>query len=340
MFKESLCDFCGECLGRCPYIDFDTEQGALEFKRLVKGDAPDWLKQCVTCFACNEYCPRDARPFDIIVKRMEERGDYIDPKLFTLARDMVIPKKDFTPPELTGPVMSLCTIYVNMPWAFQGQLFEGLNMVKGRHYFCNLLYPHLGNETLLREGMQPLVDRLASLGAQEIIFIHDDCYSVMTEYASQYKIDLPFRPVHIFEYLLKYLQNHKDIIVPLNMNVAYQRPCASRLTPEKDSMLDEIFDLIGVTRVARKYDRENALCCGQDMHGMQSRGEKFPQYQDLNIQDALDHQARAMIFLCPLCLDALYKKSREAGLQNYMISDLCRLALGEELPEDAYLNLE
>jgi len=59
--------------------------------------------------------------------------------------------------------------------------------------------------------------------------------------------------------------------------------------------------------------------------------KKFPGYQDINIRDAKDNDAEAMIFLCPMCLDALSYKCGEAGLKTYMISDLCRLALGETL---------
>jgi len=44
--------------------------------------------------------------------------------------------------------------------------------------------------------------------------------------------------------------------------IAYQRPCGSRYTPAKEQMLDELFELIGVERVVREYDREKALCCG------------------------------------------------------------------------------
>jgi hypothetical protein len=35
-----------------------------------------------------------------------------------------------------------------------------------------------------------------------------------------------------------------------------------------------------------------------------------------------------------MCYRTLGKKSKEAGMKNLMISDLCRLAIGETLPED------
>ncbi|OPY14505.1 MAG: hypothetical protein A4E69_01119 [Syntrophus sp. PtaB.Bin138] len=336
MFIETSCDFCGECLAGCRYIDMDRQQGARAFEMLAKGEPADWIKKCVTCFACNEYCPTGARPFDLILRRMEEMGNYVDPRLLAALQARFTAKGDFQPPQVKGPVLSLCTIEAVIPWAFQGRLFDGLDVVRGRHYFCNVLFPHLGNETIMREGLKPLVDRYAALGAEEIIFAHDDCYALMADAAPQYGVTLPFRPVHLFEYLARYLKSHREEVKPLHWKIAYQRPCASRLTPGKEDHLDEIFRLIGVERVARRYDRGDALCCGQALKGFMQRGEKYPAYQALNVEDAKNHGARAMSFLCPMCLDALEGTCRDACLETYMISDLCRLALGEALPEGAY----
>ena len=38
----------------------------------------------------------------------------------------------------------------------------------------------------------------------------------------------------------------KDKIKPLNITVAYQRPCSNRLIPEKLPLVKEILELIGV----------------------------------------------------------------------------------------------
>jgi Fe-S oxidoreductase len=194
----------------------------------------------------------------------------------------------------------------------------------------------MGNDSLMRERLQPLIDKYARLDAKEIIFAHDDCYTVMTDAVARCGLELPFKPIHLFEYLREQLLVRKADIKPLNLKAAYQRPCASRLTPWKEPLLDEIFDLIGVKRVSRRYDRDNAMCCGQDMGGIQTRGDKFPAFKADNIKDAKAFEAEAMIYLCPLCLDALGKPAAENGLANYMISDLCRLAIGETLPDEAY----
>ncbi len=336
MFEKSKCDFCGECLAWCPYIDVDREEGARLFEILVNGEPAEWVRKCITCFGCNEICPTQARPFDLIVKRMEEMGNYVDPALLNAIRDRFTAKGEFQSPIIKSPVLSLCTIESVIPWAFQGPIFDGLDVVKGRHFFCNIMFPHLGNESIMMEGLKPLVERYAALGVAEVIFAHDDCYALMADIAPNIGISLPFKATHLFEYLLRYLQEHRGEIRPLHKKIAYQRPCASRPTPAKEPLLDNIFSLIGVERVERTYDRKNALCCGQALKGFMQRGEKYPDYTTRNIEDAKKNGAAAMAFLCPMCLDAMGKSCRAEGLETWMISDLCRIALGESLPAEAY----
>jgi heterodisulfide reductase subunit B len=102
--------------------------------------------------------------------------------------------------------------------------------------------------------------------------------------------------------------------------------------------LNEIFELIGVERVARKYDGINALCCGVEVAGpnlkLFPRGKNYEPFRENNIQDAKDNGAEAVVYLCPMCYKTLNEKAYANGMNNYMISDICRLALGEELPED------
>jgi Fe-S oxidoreductase len=338
MFHEERCDFCGECLARCHYLPFDKESGGKAFEKLVKGEKVDWLFDCVTCIACNEYCPRDARPFDLILKKMEEAGNFTDPALRTQMADRFKAEGEPKPVAAAERAMSVCVMEGSMPWALHGKLFEGLPLLKGRHYFCNVLFAHMGDESIMRDRLQVMVDNLSKSGAKEIVFVHDDCYAVLKGIAPEYGVKLPFRPVSILEYLRDYLTENKASIRKLNMKAAYQRPCASRYTPEKDVFLDEIFDLIGVERVKRQYDGINAICCGVELAGpnlkLFPRGKNFEPFRDKNIQDAKTSGAEAMAYLCPMCYRTLGKKAKEAGLTNLMISDLCRLAIGETLPED------
>ncbi|MCX7817159.1 MAG: (Fe-S)-binding protein [Syntrophales bacterium] len=329
MFDVRKCDFCGECLESCLYLNFDKVSGGKALKNLYQFGEGAWLNKCITCFACNEFCTKGARPFDLILEHLGKRGDYVNSNVLSLIQERFSPKEPFQAPKVKGRILSLCTVAGNLPHPPEGRLFEGLELVRGRHFFCNVLFVHLGNKSIVQEKLPHLVEKYASFGCDEIIFMHDDCYTLMTDLAPQYGIELPFRPVHLFEYLRDKLQELKSNVKPLNVKVAYQRPCASRLTPWKEPLLDEIFHLIGVFRVNRTYDRENSMCCGQDLKGLVKRGDKFPYFQDDNVRDAVASGAQAMVFLCPMCLDALSDKCKTANLIPLMLTDICRLAIGE-----------
>ncbi len=97
-------------------------------------------------------------------------------------------------------------------------------------------------------------------------------------------------------------------------------------------MLDELFELIGVERVPRKYDKINAICCGGAQGAMQNVSkEEVEEWRMKNLMDAKEHGAEAMVFLCPFCALSLRSRGKAQGLEPYMISNLVRLALGEEL---------
>ena len=332
MWDASKCALCGDCLARCPYVDYDKDRAAKEIKALMDGKEADILSKCINCVACNEYCAKGANPFDLICQRQEEiKALPVPESLFTFFGKVTAMPSEVVKGNPDRPVLSLCTVEPLIPRdAIEGQMFDGLTIVKGGEYFCYIGYVHLGTERLVKQNAQKFVDKMASLGAKEIVFIHDDCYSMIANKVPEYGIEVPFKPVHIFEYLLNYLRGHQESITKLGKRIAYQRPCASRYTPGKEYMLDEIFDLIGIERVDRKYDREEALCCGGGGIVDRIYPGKMAKYQDMNLTDAQEHGAEAMVFLCPLCIRGLGQLSQKCGLTPIFITDLCRMALGEK----------
>ena len=330
MFDLSKCDRCGDCLVRCQYVDYNREQAVKEVSALIEGKDAEILRQCITCMACNEYCQKGANPYDLILQLQEERGilPVLEDALTRLGNSKNLPSQ-VTKGDPDKPAISLCTMKGRVPeGAVQGQMFDDLTIVDGGEYFCYIVYLHTARESLFREGVPRFVDNLARLNKKEVILLHDDCYSTLTTKAQEYGIKLPFKPVHIIEYLLNYLKAHRSSITKLDKKIAYQRPCISRYTPEKEPMLDELFELIGVQRVARKYDRQDALCCGGAF--IEKDRERGLRIQDKNITDAIGYGADAMVMLCPICWTRLNQPCRERGLPPIYLTNLCRMALGEK----------
>lgn len=316
---------------KCQYVNFSLERAKEEIEKLVRGEPASILKECITCVACNRYCEKGANPFDLISQMQEETGlfEVSDQALQMFTAAEMMPTEVITG-QPGKPVMSICTVGDLIPRLFEGQLFDGMTFLKGGDYFCKIGWIHAGKESPVRDGAQGVVDKLAETGAKEIIFYHDDCYAMTATKVKGYSIDVPFKPVHIIEYLLNYLRDHKDQVKKLNLRIAYQQPCASMYTPWKDEWLDELFHLMGIERVKRKYDRINALCCASTI--VATDYERAGRIKDTNVKDALDARAEAMVFLCPICFLSLRRRAREAGLKAVHLIHLCRLALGEELP--------
>ena len=330
MFDLAKCDSCGDCLVRCQYVDYNRNKAIQEITDLIKGGDAEILRACTTCMACNEYCDKGANPYDLILRLQEEKG------ILPLSEEQL---KRFTAQEslpshlIKGdpdkPALSLCTMKERLPEeAITGQMFDGLTIVDGGEYYCYILHLHLARESYFKDNIKKYIDSLASLNKKEVVVIHDDCYSTAITKAREYGIEVPFRPVHIIEYLLNYLKAHPERINKLDKKIAYQRPCISRYTPEKEPMLDELFELIGVHRVPRKYDRQDALCCGAAI--MEREPELASKLVDMNITDAKGYGADAMVILCPICWMRLNQPCRERGLPPIYLTNLCSMALGEK----------
>ena len=122
----------------------------------------------------------------------------------------------------------------------------------------------------------------------------------------------------------------KGDIKPLNLKVAYQRPCSSRLSPDKHHFVDDIFNLIGVESVKREFVGENALCCGAPIRGQRKEGSRqlAIDVQRRNIKDMMDAGAEFCVFNCPYCFLTLSERITKSGLKPVFMGDLCRLAVG------------
>jgi len=330
MWNASKCNFCGDCLLKCLYVDYDKDRAVAEIQALIEGKRAEILVQCVTCCACREYCPTGADPYDLILKAQEKYGAFPAPTEVVAAFDLgaQIPS-ELIPGDPDKPVLSLCIMERQLPeGALNSRLFEGMTIVKGGDYFCYIGYVHVGKESPIEKNAGRFIDNMASLG-KEIIFIHDDCYAMVHAKVRDYGVTVPFKYMHVLEYLRNYLRDNQNSVTKLNKKVAYQRPCASRYTPEKDVLLDEIFELIGVERMPRRYDRESALCCTGPLINVNR--ERAVSIQMKNIGDAIASGADALVTLCPMCDRVLRRPTSERGFNKIFITDLCRMALGEKL---------
>ncbi len=333
--NPELCAACPtvDCLMKCQYIDLELGAAREECLKIGRGEESRVLRECVTCYACEEYCPRGNHPFYRIVD-LQEKLDIL-PAPRPLAESqvrMMAPRGKISKQAVSAPLVDLCAFSM-LKGGIRGSLFQGATVIDGMDIFCNLMFLHFARSSVIRQRLPRIMEEMTAcylddVPGREVICYHDECYGTFTSWAPAYGIEVPFAPVHLFKYLHGRLLELKDRIRPLGLTVAYQRPCSARLIPEMERYVDDIFNLIGVTRVARRYDRETALCCGGVMEAQQ-RFELAEENQERNVADMKESGATHCVFNCPFCFFTLMGKTMGRGITPILMVDLCHLALGE-----------
>ncbi len=333
-FDENVCATCptADCLVKCQYIQLDKEQAHKEMMKIVKGEDSFVLQDCATCYACEEYCTRGNHPFYLITERREEKG------ILTAARPITnqwVNMNEFQGKALSGAIkdkaMCCCGIPELLDMGSKGKIFEDIAgaFTIGAEYFCQVVYLHFAKTSVIKDRLPKVIENFKKLGVKELICLHDECYGSYTSLAPAYGMEVPFKPIHYLEYLYNRMQDLKNEIKPLNVKVAYQRPCSSRLCPETHHFAADIFKLIGVEVPDRTYVDENALCCGETIRMVTNSYETAEDVQKRNIDDMLQCGAEYTVFDCPFCQMALSEKVTKSGLKPIHIIDLCKMAIGE-----------
>ena len=239
-----------------------------------------------------------------------------------------------------APWLSLGILENMNPMVFyESRLFSNLNIIAGADTSLGhgLIHGYLAGSAEIQ--IKRAVKNLNALPAEEIIFYHDESLCGLAQ-AGEMGLSLAFTPVSLLQWLVRILEENRKKLRPLGLTVAVQLPCSTASGTDRNEFIDRIFELTGVTRVSRKFDRGNRICCAaRGYYGIVSfDAEKDADVADKavtrNIEDAQKAGAGVLVTLCPMCFAALAPAARATGLIPLQIESLVNLALyGEALPE-------
>ena len=194
MFKPDLCNECGTCLTQCQYLTVSSDEACAQIRDLKAGLCAEVLDQCITCMACNEYCPEGANPYDLILAAQEAHGVCMIPPeaVDTIERTLAGQPRSIVPGEPGLPALCLCTMQQACPPdMLESSLLAGMPVVSGGDFFSRAVYLHTGMESVVRDHAPRYIANLADLGHDEIVFLHDDCYVLAAHKAPEYGIRVP-----------------------------------------------------------------------------------------------------------------------------------------------------
>jgi Fe-S oxidoreductase len=205
---------------KCQWIDFESiETAKQEITKLINEDENcRILKECMLCFSCDEYCPYNSHPFDKINELQEKYlSQDILPAIVQNSIDMYKAKGEFVPRPIDPekPVLNKCAFPKTNAKEMKGPMFDDLQSVGGLHFFCQLVYQHVAKPSIIKERVPVILENFKKTGVlkdTEVICWHDECYGLYTSYCQRNNLEVPFKPIHIFEYVYNYLKEHESDI--------------------------------------------------------------------------------------------------------------------------------
>ncbi|MHA1724129.1 MAG: (Fe-S)-binding protein [Promethearchaeota archaeon] len=361
-FDEKACTRCGQCFHNCPIMHLPLDKSIQEINRLINSEKTEIvLKKCQSCFSCNFYCPENARPASLILKRwyeqyqkegLKKRGEYfmtlyphypnfrthVMDKLPENMKELVKKWAVLTP--LKGDTLTYpgCNI-ITFPELTQLSIFQDLD-IRGRLEYCC-------GETLFRTGY---VDKLFQITKRLNKWFNmlkpKNLLVMCTAGTNVFKNVLPhYGLTYKFDSIKSYIQyiwekidrGEVNVKEKLDMKVTIQESCYAKMFGDEYMDLPrKILNHLGIEVIETKACREDMRCCGIGS-GFSMDSAYYPlsliQSGMRNLRDFKETKADAICVYCAGCLATLttvQKLIMGKKMKIFHINELIQKAMGEE----------
>lgn len=365
LFDVENCDFCGECISRCPELSCRIADPSGAIRSLVSGEyITSVLERCSSCMSCNVICPKGCNPYGLILfhwwKREQERGlpmraSLVMPlepgnawhrvmgRLPAPERALLDEWADLGRSALSGRALFAgCNLQI-LPYMSESSIFEGLPVFGSPELCCGEVYYRMGVLGRVEAQARRLESIYADIGVTEVVAYCQACYNILKNVLpGRFDAKFPFKTTYFGDILAeRVLGGELDVKGRLSgLKVTVQDPCHSKLLGTGfQERPRKMLEHMGCEVLEMKHTRELALCCGL--------GHGAPRHNPLDMTRGIVNrlrEARAtgadyLVVYCNSC-DLLFSAGTQLTpwrIPVYHLNELVSMALGEE-PKRANLS--
>jgi len=350
----SRCKECGECLVNCRYLSLSREEAVRAVRALNAGEPSIVHERCISCYACDAFCPQNAHPYERIISRWNQRYEehglplrtrIMMPTLRPNFRQDVhyAPEERVlhaswasdTPP---GPVVLYpgCNL-LTMPGLAAGEIFEKLPVWGRWDLCCGEMYFRMGLFGPVENIAQRLTDFYRDKDIREMVFLCPACYNMFTNVLpKQFGARFSFKTTHFVDWITNALDCGDFVIKnKLEGSVVVHDSCHARVMG--DGFMERqrgLLRRLGLTVRETAQNKAQGLCCGMAAGCTHYSGADMLK-NSLRQLWTLDRAAGDDIALyCTGCLLTLSmaRLMKPFGKRMAHTLELLRQALGEEVP--------
>jgi Fe-S oxidoreductase len=284
-FLYEECNTCGECLARCRYMGLSRDEAVEEMKRLVAGEPTRVVhKRCISCYACDAFCPRGCRPYELIIARWHERyrerglpvrASYLMPASQPNFRtDMVRTMRPWerellrkwreTPPEGELVLYPGCNA-LTLPHLLHGPHMVGITVSGDFDLCCGEMYFRMGLFDVVERTAEKLPRYYRGRDIGAMLFV---CPAGLNLFRNvlpgQFGAEFSFRTRYLGEYLLEKVEaGELEIRRRFDRSVAVHDSCHGRILGEEVmGSARRLYALMGLEMREMASDAREGLCCG------------------------------------------------------------------------------
>jgi Fe-S oxidoreductase len=360
-FDKSSCTICGKCFSNCPIIELSIEESIQEMERLIEGKRTEkLLQECQSCFTCNFYCPENARPASLILKRWNEqykeeglkkRGkyfithyphypnfrSYVMEHLPEKTKQLVTKWASLEPLKKDTLTYPGCNV-ITFAELTQVDFFQNLD-IRGRLEYCC-------GETLFRTGYKDKLEQVATrldkwfniLKPQHLLVLCTAGTNVFKNVLPHYGLEYKFESIKSYiQYLWEKIDSGElNITQPLDMSITIQESCYAKMFGDEYMDLPrKILEAIGAEVIEIEACREDMRCCGigggfsvdSSYNPLNIMSSSFQNLKDFRLTGA-----DAICVYCAGCLATLSTAQRlylRKRMDIYHIVELLQKAIGK-----------
>ncbi len=283
-FHYDKCDLCGECFYRCQYLKFNKKTAVEEMKKLIEGKPSKVLKKCISCNACNNFCPHGCRPYELITRRWHKRyrrnglpvrAEYLMPSTTSNFRtDMVnrMSKREQelvetwykTPPEGELVLYPGCNTLA-LPHLLDASFMEGVVIAGDWQHCCGEMFFRMGLYDEVKRTAEKLTGYYEDKSIGTMLFPCPACLNMFTNVLpEQFGAEFKFKTKYLGTYLLEKIEAGEiRIDREFNQKVTLHDSCHARILGEEVMEgARQILEYTGVEILEMELNKEEGLCCG------------------------------------------------------------------------------
>ncbi len=284
IFDETKCTRCGECFTRCRYMDLTRGEAVSEIERLIEGrPTRHVMRKCISCHACDAFCPEDAGPYDLILSRWSERyrkeglpvrASYLLPHHYPNYRTDMESEMDQAERETLarwksepaeGEVLYPGCNLLTLPGLYHLKILERLPVSGDWSLCCGEPLFRMGLYDEMEKIAKGLTDYYADKKVERMVFVCPACMNMFKNVLpGRFGARFDFECVHLVDWLLERMDaGELTVKNPLGRRITVHDSCHARVMgPEVMDRARELYRRLGLEIIEMKSHHENGICCG------------------------------------------------------------------------------